>query len=163
MKNVKLDRVDLTILSELQKNGRITNVDLAAKAGLSAPPCLRRLRALEEEGYITGYHTDVDPLKLGYGMMVYIHVGLANHAENDLIEFAALVETWPEVQESYMLTGDSDFLLKIVAKNWNAFQAFLTSKLAASPNVNHVKSFPIVRRTKYAPGVPIQPADVGDQ
>lgn len=155
MKNVKLDRIDLILLRELQKNGRTTNVDLAKAAGISAPPCLRRMRALEEAGYIRGYHADVPPNKMGFGLTVYIHVGLASHTEADLTQFARQVDNWPQVRESYMLTGDSDFLLKIVAEDWESFQAFLTTQLTAAPNVNHVKSFPTMRRTKYEPGVPI--------
>jgi len=155
MKNVKLDRIDLTILREMQKNGRITNVELAEMAGISAPPCLRRVRALEEAGYIRGYHADIAPDKMGFGMTVFIHVGLANHAESDLNHFAKIVESWPQVRESYMLTGDSDYLIKVVAEDWEAFQKFLTSQLASAPNVSHVKSFPTMRRTKYDVGVPI--------
>ncbi len=159
MKNVKLDRIDLILLRELQKDGRVTNVDLAGMAGISAPPCLRRVRALEEAGFITGYHADVAASKLGYGMTVFIHVGLASHGETDIVHFTELVEGWPEVRESYMLTGDSDFLLKITTEDWDSFQTFLTSKLAAAPNVKHVKSFPAMRRTKYEPGVPIKDAE----
>lgn len=155
MKNVKQDRIDLTILSEMQKNGRVTNVELAQKAGISAPPCLRRVRALEDAGYINGYYADVSPEKMGYGLTVFIHVGLANHTEQDLIDFAKLIDTWPEVRASFMLTGDSDFLIKVVSKDWEEFQKFLTSKLTGAENVNHVKSFPAMRRTKFAPGVPI--------
>lgn len=155
MKHVKLDRIDLIILREMQKDGRVTNVELAQKAGISAPPCLRRVRALEQAGYIRGYHADIAPDKLGYGMSIFIHVGLANHAESDLVHFAKLVDTWPQVRESYMLTGDSDFLLKVVTHDWETFQKFLTSQLAGAPNVNHVKSFPTMRRTKYEPGIPI--------
>lgn len=155
MKNVKQDRIDLTILDEMQKNGRITNVELAKKAGISAPPCLRRVRALEEAGYINSYHADVSPEKMGFSLTVFIHVGLAIHTEQDLLGFSDLLDNWPEVRSSYMLTGDSDFLLKVVTKDWESFQEFLTSKLAAAQNVNHVKSFPAMRRTKYTPGVPI--------
>jgi len=164
MKHVKLDRIDLILLRELQDNGRMTNVDLATLASISAPPCLRRVRALEESGVITGYHADLDPSKLGFGLTVFIHVGLANHTESDLIQFAKLIEGWPQVRESYMLTGDSDFLLKIVTADWESFQLFLTSQLAAAPNVNHVKSFPTMRRTKYAPGVPVpDPSQVKEE
>jgi len=155
MKHVKLDRIDLIILREMQKNGRITNVELAQKAGISAPPCLRRVRALEEAGYLRGYHADIAADKMGYGMTVFIHVGLANHAESDLSHFAKLLETWPQVRESYMLTGDSDYLLKVVTEDWETFQKFITSQLTSAPNVNHVKSFPTMRRTKFDPGVPI--------
>ncbi len=156
MKHVKLDRIDLTILRELQKDGRVTNVDLSKTADISAPPCLRRVRALEEAGYIRGYHADVAPDKLGFGLTVFIHVGLANHTEADLMHFAKQCDHWPQVRESYMMTGDSDFLIKVVAEDWEAFQKFLTTQLTAAPNVNHVKSYPAMRRTKFEPGVPIK-------
>ncbi|HEU0117348.1 MAG TPA: Lrp/AsnC family transcriptional regulator [Alphaproteobacteria bacterium] len=155
MKHVKLDRIDLRILRELQKDGRMTNVELAQRVGISAPPCLRRVRALEESGYIRGYHADVAADKLGFGITVFTLVSLTNHAETDLQNFAKMVETWPEVRESYMMTGDADFIIKIVAEDWEAFQKFLTHKLAGAPNVAHYKSAPAMQRTKYDPGVPI--------
>jgi DNA-binding Lrp family transcriptional regulator len=155
MKHVKLDRIDLRILRELQKDGRMTNVELAKRVGISAPPCLRRVRALEEAGYIRGYHADVAADKLGFGITVFTLVSLANHGENDLQNFAKLCEQWPQVRECYMLTGDSDFLVKIVAEDWDAFQKFLTHQLTGAPNVAHVKSLPAMQRTKFDPGVPI--------
>lgn len=155
MKHVKLDRIDLRILRELQKDGRMTNVELAARVGISAPPCLRRVRALEEAGYIRGYHADIAGDKLGYGITVFTLVSLTNHAESDLHEFARLAETWPQVRECYMMTGDADFIIRIVAESWEAFQNFLTHQLAGAPNVAHVKSAPAMQRTKYEPGVPI--------
>lgn len=155
MKHVKLDRIDLKILRELQKNGRITNVELAQQVGISAPPCLRRVRALEESGYIRGYHADIASDKLGFGITVFTFVSLTNHTETDLWNFAKLTETWPLVRESYMMTGDSDFIIKIVAEDWEAFQKFLTHDLASAPNVSHVKSAPAMQRTKYEPGIPI--------
>lgn len=155
MKHVKLDKIDLKILRELQKDGRMSNVDLAQKVGISAPPCLRRMRALEDAGYIRGYHADVAAEKLGFGLTVFIQVGLANHAEQDLMHFAKQVESWPLVRECYMLTGDSDFILKVVAEDWEAFQKFLTTQLTAAVNVHHVKSAPAMRRVKNEAGVPI--------
>jgi DNA-binding Lrp family transcriptional regulator len=155
MKRVKLDHIDLVILNEMQKDGRITNVDLAEKAGISAPPCLRRVRALEQAGFIRGYHADIAPDKMGFGLTVFIHVGLANHSESDLAHFTKLVDSWPQVRESYMLTGDSDFLLKVVSEDWESFQKFLTTQLTTAPNVMHVKSAPAMRRTKFEAGVPI--------
>ena len=155
MKHVKLDRIDLRILRELQKDGRMTNVDLAKHVGISAPPCLRRVRALEEAGYIRGYHADVAGEKLGYGITVFTLVSLINHAESDLQNFAKLCENWPQVRECYMMTGDADYIIRIVAEDWEAFQKFLTHQLAAAPNVAHVKSAPAMQRTKYEPGVPI--------
>ena len=155
MKHVKLDRIDLRILRELQKDGRITNVDLAEHVGISAPPCLRRVRALEEAGYIRGYHADVAADKLGFGITVFTFVALTNHTETDLWNFAKLADSWPLVRESYMMTGDADFIIKIVAEDWEAFQRFLTHDLASAPNVAHVKSAPAMHRTKFQPGVPI--------
>jgi DNA-binding Lrp family transcriptional regulator len=155
MKHVKLDRIDLRILRELQKDGRMTNVELAKHVGISAPPCLRRVRALEEAGYIRGYHADVAADKLGFGITIFTQISLTNHTETDLQNFAKLCDGWPLVRECYMLTGDSDFLVKIVAEDWDAFQKFLTHQLTNAANVAHVKSAPAMQRTKFDPGVPI--------
>jgi len=158
MRRVKLDRIDRRILRDLQDNGRITNVELAKRAGISAPPCLRRVRALEDAGYIRGYHADVDPELLGFGVMVFAHVGLNSQAESDLVAFEALVASWPDVRECHMLAGETDFLLKIVAQDWDSYNRFLTSQLTAAPNVSHVKSALAIRLSKQGFGVPI---DVG--
>src|SRR5690349_14624843 len=98
MRRVKLDRIDRRILRDLQADGRMTNVDLAKRVGISAPPCLRRVRALEEAGIIRGYRADINPEALGYGVTVFAHVGLASQAEADLRAFEALVESWPQVR-----------------------------------------------------------------
>ncbi|MDD3287633.1 MAG: Lrp/AsnC family transcriptional regulator [Alphaproteobacteria bacterium] len=155
MKHVKLDRIDLKILRELQQDGRITNVDLAKLVGISAPPCLRRVRALEESGYIRGYHGDIAADKMGYGITVFTQVSLINHSESDLNNFARQVEAWPQVRECYMMTGENDFLLKIVAEDWDAFQKFLTNLLGNTSNIQHAKSAPVMKRIKYAYGVPL--------
>ena len=155
MRQVKLDRIDRRILRDLQDEGRITNVELAKRAGISAPPCLRRVRALEEAGYIRGYHADVNPEALGFRVIVFAHVGLASQAETDLTAFEVLVSGWPQVRECYMLAGETDFLLKIVAEDWDAYQQFLTTELTAAPNVNHVKTALAIRNSKDLPGVPI--------
>ncbi len=155
MARVKLDRIDLKILRDLQDQGRITNVDLAKRAGISPPPCLRRVRALEETGCIRGYHADVDPESLGFGVMVFAHVGLHSQAENDLVAFEELIKSWPEVRECHMLAGETDFLLKIVATDWDSYQRFLTSRLTPAPNVSVVKSSLAIRSAVQRPGVPI--------
>lgn len=160
MKHVKLDRIDLRILRELQKDGRMTNVDLAEHVGISAPPCLRRVRALENAGYIRGYHADIAADKLGYGIVVFVNVSLHNHAETDLMHFVGLVEKWPMVRECYMMTGDADFLIKVVAEDWDAFQRFLVRDLTSAPNVAQVKSLPVMQRTKYEPGAPIDESKI---
>ena len=115
MRRIKLDKIDRRILRDLQANGRMTNVELARRAGISAPPCLRRVRALEEAGFIRGYHADVNPEALGFGVTVFAQVGLSSQAEPDLKAFETLAAAWPEVRESHMLAGETDFLLKIVA------------------------------------------------
>ena len=156
MQRTKLDRVDRQILEDLQADGRMTNVELARRAGISAPPCLRRVRALEEGGFIRGYHAQVDPQALGFNVTVFAQVGLNSQAEPDLKAFEELVASWPEVRECHMLAGETDFLLKIVAEDWDSYQRFLTTKLTAAPNIAHVKSALGIRSAKLLPGVPIK-------
>jgi DNA-binding Lrp family transcriptional regulator len=155
MSKVKLDRIDRRILHSLQANGRITNVELARHAGISAPPCLRRVRALEAAGYIRGYHADIDPERLEFGVMVFAQVGLTSQAEADLVAFETLIAGWPEVRECHMLAGETDFLLKIVARDWDTYNRFLTTRLTAAPNVSNVKSALAIRLSKQEFGVPI--------
>jgi DNA-binding Lrp family transcriptional regulator len=155
MRRVKLDRIDRRILRDLQDNGRMTNVELAERAGISAPPCLRRVRALEEADVIKGYHADLNASALGYHVTVFAHVGLSSQAEHDLKAFEELVNSWPQVRECHMLAGETDFLLKIVAEDWDAYQKFLTTKLTTAPNVSHVKSALAIRTAKLLPGVPV--------
>ncbi|MCJ9429681.1 Lrp/AsnC family transcriptional regulator [Kordiimonas marina] len=157
MGRVKLDAVDRKILSCLQSQGRITNVELAERVGITAPPCLRRVRALEEEGYIKGYHADLDQEALGYGLTVFAMVGLHSQAEVDLQKFEEQCQGWPMVRECFMLNGEIDFILKIVAQDLAAFQKFLTSELTPAPNVASVKTSLTIRTSKHVPGVPLPP------
>lgn len=153
---IKLDRIDRRILKELQDDGRITNVELAKRAGISAPPCLRRVRALEEAGLIKAYHADIHPPSLGYGITVFAQVRLVSQAESDLKKFEEQCAAWESVRECHMLSGEVDFLLKIVAKDWEDYQKFLTNELTCFPNVTSVKAAPLVRTAKAVPGVPIE-------
>jgi DNA-binding Lrp family transcriptional regulator len=155
MRRTRLDRVDRRILRELQAEGRITNVELARRAGISAPPCLRRVRALEAAGIIRGYHAELLPAALGFGIIVFAQVGLASQAEADLVAFERLIAGWPEVREAYMLAGETDFLLKIAAVDWDSYQRFLSAKLTSAQNVSHVKSALALRTSKLVPGYPI--------
>lgn len=154
-KKFKLDSVDRHILKSLQEDGRMTNVELAKNAGISAPPCLRRVRALEDAEIIKGYHADIDAEALGYSVTIFAFVGLTSQAEQDLQEFEELVSGWENVRECNMLMGETDFLLKIVAHDWDDFQRFLTSKLTPAPNVSHVKTALSIRQRKSVAGVPI--------
>ena len=152
---IKLDMVDRQILHDLQNDGRMTNVELAKRAGISAPPCLRRVRALEDANVIKGYHADIDPDALGFSVQVFAFVGLTSQAEADLQDFEKLVSTWPQVRECHMLMGETDFLLKIVAHDWDDFQKFLTGHLTPAKNVSHVKTALAIRSAKQLAGVPI--------
>ncbi len=150
-----LDETDRRLLAELQAEGRVTNVELANRIGLTAPPCLRRVRALEEAGVIRGYHADLDPSRLGFAITVFAMVSLKSQAENALREFEDYVEMLPEVRECHMLNGEIDFILKIVSQDLQSFQEFLTSKLTPAPNVDSVKTSLTIRTAKHEPGVPL--------
>lgn len=152
----KLDEIDRKILAELQEDGRMTNVELASRVGISAPPCLRRVRTLEEQGYIRGYHADVDARALGFEVQVYAMVGLVSQAEADLSAFEALCQGWPLVRECHMLNGEVDFILKCVSPDLSTFQTFLTEELTAAENVASVKTSLVIRGAKDAPGVPFE-------
>jgi len=159
MHRVKLDDIDLRILETLQEDGRITNVDLAEKVGITAPPCLRRVRALEEAGFIRGYHADLNAEAMGFGLTVFAMVGLHSQAESDLKAFEELVAGWPLVRETYMLNGEIDFILKIVARDLAQFQSFLTTHLTPAPNVDSVKTSLSIRCAKKLHGVPVGAID----
>ena len=150
-----LDSIDRRLLAELQDEGRVTNVDLARRVGLTAPPCLRRVRALEEAGVIRGYHADLDPASLGFTITVFAMVSLKSQAEEDLRAFENHIKGLPEVRECHMLNGEIDFILKIVSKDLQSFQEFLTSKLTPAPNVASVKTSLTIRTSKQEPGVPL--------
>ena len=152
---MSLDRIDRQILALLQEDGRMTNVDLAERVGLTAPPCLRRVRALEEMGAIRGYHADLDAARLGYPITVFAMVSLRGQAEHDLSAFEAHVATIPEVRECHMLNGEIDFILKIVAPDLNRFQVLLTTQLTPAPNVASVKTSLTIRTAKALSGIPV--------
>ncbi|HEX3864633.1 MAG TPA: Lrp/AsnC family transcriptional regulator [Stellaceae bacterium] len=163
MRGPRLDRIDRQILQLLQADGRMTNIELARRVGISPPPCLRRVRALEIAGLIRGYHADLVPESLGFGITVFAQIGLASQAETDLKAFETRVAAWPEVREAHMLAGETDFLLKIVAADWDSYQHFLSEKLTSAPNVNQVKSALVLRVSKAVPGVPLSEIEFDDE
>jgi DNA-binding Lrp family transcriptional regulator len=150
-----LDQIDRRLLAELQDEGRITNVELAQRVGLTAPPCLRRVRALEEAEVIKGYHAELDASKLGFAITVFALVSLKSQAEEALRQFEDHMRTLAEVRECHMLNGEIDFILKIVSRDLQSFQEFLTSKLTPAPNVASVKTSLTIRTAKQLPGVPL--------
>jgi len=154
MPGTKLDEIDRMILAELQADGRMTNVELAKRVGISAPPCLRRVRTLEEQGFIQGYHADVNSRELGFEVQVFAMVGLVSQAEADLSVFEGLCMKWPLVRECHMLNGEVDFILKCVAPDLRTFQRFLTEELTSADNVASVKTSLVIRGAKDEPGVP---------
>ena len=156
MPGAKLDPIDRQILAELQADGRMTNVELARRVGISAPPCLRRVRALEEAGLIRGYHAEVDARALGFEVQVFAMVSLQRQAEADLSAFETRCRAWPLVRECHMLNGEIDFILKCVAPDLSSFQSFLTGELTAADNVASVKTSLVIRGAKDAPGVPFE-------
>ena len=151
----KLDDIDLQILKLLQEDGRMSNVEISAQVGLSAPPCLRRIRALEDAGLIRGYHGIVDGKALGFDVQVFAMVGLHSQAEADLQAFEAKCLKWDYVRECHMRNGEIDFVLKCVAPDLSSFQSFLTEKLTSADNVASVKTSLVIRCAKDVPGVPI--------
>jgi len=149
----RLDSIDRNILHELQQDGRITNVELARRVGISAPPCLRRVRSLEEAGFIRGYRALLDEALLGCEVTAFAMVHLSSQAEADLQAFEAFVKGAPLVRECWMLSGEIDFLLKCVAPSLARFQVFVT-ELTAAPNVRNVKTSLTLRNAKNAATVP---------
>lgn len=154
MAGTRLDPIDRKILAELQSDGRMTNVELAKRVGISAPPCLRRVRTLEEASFIKGYHADVDARALGFEVQVFAMVGLVSQAEADLTAFEDRCRAWPLVRECHMLNGEVDFILKCTAPDLSSFQSFLTGELLTTPNVASVKTSLVIRGAKDEPGVP---------
>jgi DNA-binding Lrp family transcriptional regulator len=150
-----LDETDRAILRALQEDGRITNVDLAQRVGLTAPPCLRRVRALEEAGVIGGYHAALAPGALGWHITAFAMVSLKSQAEADLVAFERHVARLPAVRECHMLNGDIDFILKIAAHDLGEFQRFLTAELTSAPNVASVRTSMTIRTSKAEIGVPV--------
>ena len=149
-----LDAIDRRILAELQADGRMTNVELDRRAGISAPPCLRRVRRLEEAGFIRGYHADSDPQKLGWEITFFALIGLESQKEAVLSAFESLVASWPEVRECHMIRGGGDFLLKLVARD-TAHENSLTTRLTGAPNVARVQTLQTIRTSRSLAGVPL--------
>ncbi|MFT4098977.1 MAG: Lrp/AsnC family transcriptional regulator [Rhodoblastus sp.] len=137
--SARLDAIDLAILAELQADGRMTNVELAKRVGISAPPCLRRVRALEEAGVIAGFRALIDTRAVGLAVVFFVFVQLDQQTEAELGAFGARAAQWRQVRECWTMSGETDFILKCVAPDLDAFQTFVT-ELTATPNVRNVRS-----------------------
>lgn len=153
--NIELDKIDLRILAALQADARLRNVELADQVGLSASPCLRRVKRLQDSGVIRGYATLVDPEAVGLPVSVFIQVTLEKQTEAALEVFERHMAEWPEVMECYLMTGDSDYLLRVVATDLSAYQEFLMQKLTRVDGVASIKSSFALRRIAYRTALPV--------
>jgi Lrp/AsnC family leucine-responsive transcriptional regulator len=153
--NTELDKIELRILAALQADARLRNVELADQVGLSASPCLRRVKRLQDSGVIRGYATLVDPEAVGLPVSVFIQVTLEKQTEAALEVFERHMAEWPEVMECYLMTGDSDYLLRVVAADLSAYQEFLMQKLTRVDGVASIKSSFALRRIAYRTALPV--------
>lgn len=153
--NIVMDEIDRRILSRLQNDARVTNVALAEAVHLSPAPCLRRVRELEQQGVIRSYTTLLDPEKLGWEVSVFIEVRLERQVVGDLRVFEEYIERCPQVMECYLMTGTSDYLLRVVARDLKSLQAFITDQLASIPNVANLRSSIALKQVKYNTALPI--------
>ena len=154
-KTQTLDEIDRRILVELQRDGRLTNQDLAGRIGVSASPCWRRVRALEEAGVIKGYAALVDPASLGLNVSVFTQVSLERQEKKALQVFEAAVGEWPEIMECYLMTGDADYLLRVVVPDLAAYERFLMARLTRIRGIASIKSSFALRSVKYRTDLPI--------
>lgn len=143
-----LDAIDWKILRELQNEGRVTNVELSRRVGISAPPCLRRVKRLEDAGLIQGYRAILNGPALGFDVVAFCQIGLHRQSEADLKAFADRTRNWPIVRRAWMVSGDSDFLLQCVATDLVAFQTFVIEELTSTPNVDTVRTALTIRQVK---------------
>ena len=150
----QLDDIDRRILTELQNDGRMTNVELAGRAGISPPPCLRRVRRLEESGLIRGYHADTDPQKLGWQIQFFAIIGLESQRQTVLDSFTTMIAGWDEVRECHMIRGGGDFLMRFLARD-AAHENEITEKLIAAPQVAKVQTLQTIRTMIMQAGVPL--------
>ena len=160
---IDLDEIDRRILASLQAHARLRNVELAEKVGLSASPCLRRVKRLEETGVIRGFATLVAPEAVGLPVSVFVQVTLERQSEAALETFESCIAEWPEVMECYLMTGDADYLLRVVAADLTAYQEFLMNKLTRVKGVASIKSSFALRRIAYRTALPVDTAEGGDE
>ena len=156
--NVTLDGIDARILGELQRDGRMTITELAERVGLSASPCLRRVRLLEEAGVIVGYVAVVDQSRVGLEVNVFTSIRLERQREEELERFNAVVSQWPEVMECYLMTGTRDYLMRIVVGSLGDYERFIRDKLSRLDGVASIESSFALSRVKHTTAVPISRA-----
>ena len=156
MARLRLDALDRKIIAELQINSRLSVQDLAERVGLSASPCARRIRILEEAGVITGYAAIIDQTKVGLPISVFVSIKLERQREEELDRFGAAVARWPEVADCYLMTGPRDYLLRIIVSDLAAYERFLKDKLTRLDNVASIESSFALGRVKRFYSVPVE-------
>ena len=155
MPDITIDEIDRKILQTLQQDARISNVRLARKVGLSPSPCLRRVRELESRGVIRDYVSLLDPAAIGLGVSVFVQVTLEKQVEKELELFEQAVLERPEVMECYLMTGDADYLLRVVVRDVPSFERFLLDHLTRIPGVAGIKSSFALKQVKYRTALPL--------
>ena len=158
---MKLDAIDVRILKALQANADISNVELAETVGLSPSPCLARVRALEQAGYIGRYVSLLDALKVGLKVSVFIQVALEKQVEKALENFENAIRERPEVMECYLMTGEADYLLRVLVPDIQALEVFILQFLSRVPGVGNIKSSFALKQVKYQTALPL-PVDVAE-
>ena len=156
MRETALDRIDRRILQHLQSNARLTNLELADAVGLSASPCLRRVRGLQDSGVIRSFVTLLDPKLVGLGVSVFVNVRLESQDERTLERFEKGIRNRPEVLECYLMTGDSDYLLRVVCADLEAFERFLMNHLTKVPGIASIRSSFALKQVKYSTALPLE-------
>src|SRR5580704_9731475 len=159
MPNTSLDSFDLKILEVLQAEGRLSNVELAGRIGLSPSPCLRRVKRLESEGVIVGYSAKIDRAKTGVGVTVFVAVGLERHREEEAERFSKVVARLPQVISCHAISGEADFLLEIAVADLNQFSEFVLKRLRRIPGVKYMHSSFALETVKAAASLPLQPPE----
>jgi Lrp/AsnC family leucine-responsive transcriptional regulator len=155
MPNSALDATDVKILNLLQENAKLTNVELASRINLSPSPCLARVRALEHAGVISRYVTLLDPSKVSLGISVFVQIGMERQVEQNLNDFQAIIIGYAEVMECYLMTGDFDYLLRVVVNDMPALERFIIDKLSKIPGISNIKSSLALKQVKYKTALPL--------
>ncbi|MDO6461601.1 Lrp/AsnC ligand binding domain-containing protein [Granulosicoccaceae sp. 1_MG-2023] len=150
-----LDKLDVSILRTLQQDGRISYVDLADKVGLSSTPCIERVRRLEKEGYIEGYHARLNPELLGYNMLVFVEISLSYQSPDSFQKFSKAVEELPYILECHLVSGDSDYLIKARISGISEYRALLGDMLLTLPGVKNSKSYIVMEEVKEGLNLPL--------
>jgi Lrp/AsnC family leucine-responsive transcriptional regulator len=154
MPNLKLDKTDYRILNKLQNNARLTNTELADAVGLSPSPCLRRVKQLEADGVIKRYVGIVDPKAVGLPISIFVSVSLHSQQRSGLEDFEQRIQSYPEVMECYLMTGSSDYLLRVVVPDLESYERFLAEKLTRLPGVANIQSSFALKQVVYRTELP---------